>query len=396
MGKRRTTNTPARRSQRKRRQASTPLAQQQPYDNLMKSLFEGNEQEAINAFLPGAKYLETLNIEVLRTPMRVDCAYKVFYQGIEHLLHVEFESGSNSRMAARLHNYHASLHYKYDLPVISVIIYLFPAPMAESPYREMSVGLAIVTFHFRSIALWKEEASTYMQQHLVNLYPLLPAMANVDKVLLSQALEEMVQYYKDDETKLGEQLRWLGVLLRRADTVSLNDKEAVQEEMNVLDKLLEEDPYLQQKIATGVAKGIAKREAEIEALKREIEAWAARVQAEAEAKAAKAQAEAEAKAAKAQAEAEAKAAKAQAEAEAKAVKAQAEAEAKAQAAEAEVASLQKAAINIIRVRFPQAAHLAQQKIPYVNKVDALDLLIEQLVKAPSEETTLWLLNAILE
>ncbi len=396
MGKRRTTNTPARRSQRKRRQASTPLAQQQPYDNLMKSLFEGNEQEAINAFLPGAKYLETLNIEVLRTPMRVDCAYKVFYQGIEHLLHVEFESGSNPRMAARLHNYHASLHYKYDLPVISVIIYLFPGPMAESPYREMSVGLAIVTFHFRSIALWKEEASTYMQQHLVNLYPLLPAMANVDKVLLSQALEEMVQYYKDDETKLGEQLRWLGVLLRRADTVSLNDKEAVQEEMNVLDKLLEEDPYLQQKIATGVAKGIAKREAEIEALKREIEAWAARVQAEAEAKAAKAQAEAEAKAAKAQAEAEAKAAKAQAEAEAKAVKAQAEAEAKAQAAEAEVASLQKAAINIIRVRFPQAAHLAQQKIPYVNKVDALDLLIEQLVKAPSEETTLWLLNAILE
>ena len=69
--------------------------------------------------------------------------------------------------------------------------------MAKSPFREMSGDEEIVTFRFHTIALWKEEASMYLHEHLVNLYPLLPAMAHVDKLLLLQALEEMVQYYKD-------------------------------------------------------------------------------------------------------------------------------------------------------------------------------------------------------
>ena len=350
MPKHRRTNSNVIRPQRKRRRAILPLAQQQPYDNLMKSLFAGNEQQAINAFLPGAEYLETLNVEVLRTPMRVDCAYKIVYKHLDHILHVEFESGSNPRMAARLHNYHAHLHYTHDLPVISVVIYLFPTTMVKSPFREMSGDEEIVTFRFHTIALWKEEASRYLQQHLVNLYPLLPAMAHVDKSLLSQALEEMVQYYKDDETKLGEQLRWLGVLLRRADTVPLDDKEAVQEEMNMFNKLLEEDPYLQQKIATGVSKGIAKREIELEARKRELEAH----KRELEERAAKMQAE----------------------------------------AQSARASLENTAMHIVGGRFPQLLPLAQEKLPRIKAAERLGMLVEQLALAPNEETASWLLNTL--
>ena len=368
----------------KHRRADVSLTQQQPYDNLMKSLFAGNEQQAINAFLPGAKYLETLNIEVLRAPMRVDYAYKIFYKHLDHVLHVEFESGSNPRMGARLHNYHAHLHYTYDLPVISVIIYPFPTTMAKSPFREMSGDEEIVTFRFHTIALWKEEASRYLHEHRVNLYPLLPAMAHVDKLLLLQALEEMVQYYKDDETKLGEQLRWLGVLLRRAETLPLEDKETVQEELNMFNKLLEEDPYLQQKIATGVAKGIAerlpkeiakleaeqakreakleaKREEELEALKREIVARAAKMQAETEARAAKMQAEAEAK------EAEIRAAR---------------------------ASLENTALHIVEGRFPDLLPLAQEKLARVKTAEGLEIFITQLALAPNEETARWLLNTL--
>ncbi len=373
MPKHRRTNSSVIRPQRKRRRATLPLAQQQleqqqPYDNLMKSLFAGNEQQAINAFLPGAEYLETLNVEVLRTPMRVDCAYKILYKHLDHILHVEFESGSNPRMGARLHNYHAHLHYKYDLPVISVIIYLFPTTMVKSPFREMSGDVEIVTFRFHTIALWKEEASKYLQQHLVNLYPLLPAMAHVDKSLLSQALEEMVQYYKDDETKLGEQLRWLGVLLRRADTVPLDDKEAVQEEMNMFNKLLEEDPYLQQKIATGVSKGIAKREIELEARKRELEAHKRELEAH--------KRELEERAAKMQAEAEERAAKMQAE------------------AQSARASLENTAMHIVGGRFPQLLPLAQEKLPRIKAAERLGMLVEQLALAPNEETASWLLNTL--
>ncbi len=386
----------------KHRRADVSLTQQQPYDNLMKSLFADNEQQAINAFLPGAKYLETLNIEVLRTPMRVDYAYKIFYKHLDHVLHVEFESGSNPHMGARLHNYHAHLHSTHNVPVISIIIYPFPTTMATSPFREMSGDEEIVTFHFHTIALWEEEASKYLHEHRVNLYPLLPAMAHVDQTQLLQAIEEMVQYYKDDETKLGEQLRWLGVLLRRAEALPLEDKERVQEELNMFNRLLEEDPYLQQKIATGVAKGIAEKlpkEIDKEVAKREAEhAKREAEHAKREAEYAKQEAEREARY-KAEMEAlkrdiEARVAKIQAEAQAKEAKMQAEAQAKEAEAQAARASLENTALHIVEGRFPDILPLAQEKLPRVKTAEGLEIFITQLALAPNEETARWLLKAL--
>ena len=46
--------------------------QQQPYDNLLKSLLEGQEKQMLPYFVPDVEYLETLNVEVVRTPLRVD------------------------------------------------------------------------------------------------------------------------------------------------------------------------------------------------------------------------------------------------------------------------------------------------------------------------------------
>lgn len=53
------------------------VGKQQPYDSVLKSLVSGHEQEILAFFLPGAKYIETLDIEALRTPLRLDRVYKV-------------------------------------------------------------------------------------------------------------------------------------------------------------------------------------------------------------------------------------------------------------------------------------------------------------------------------
>jgi hypothetical protein len=55
--------------------------QQQPYDNLLKSFFKGQEKQMLPYFLPGAEYLSTLNVEVIRPPLRVDRVYRVKYKG---------------------------------------------------------------------------------------------------------------------------------------------------------------------------------------------------------------------------------------------------------------------------------------------------------------------------
>ncbi|HEV7235431.1 MAG TPA: hypothetical protein VGN15_04565, partial [Ktedonobacteraceae bacterium] len=52
-------------------------AQQQVYDNFLKSLFEGREKDILPYFLPDVEYLETLDIEAHRTTLRTDRVYKV-------------------------------------------------------------------------------------------------------------------------------------------------------------------------------------------------------------------------------------------------------------------------------------------------------------------------------
>lgn len=134
----------------------------------------------LNYFLAGIIYLATLDIEVMRTILRVDRVYKVLYKGIEHILHLEFETGSDPEMEVRLLDYHAYLHRKYHLPVISIIVYPFETKMAQSPWNEMSGEDIILTFHFQVFPLWKLSAAQFVREHAVVMYPLLPIMGDAN------------------------------------------------------------------------------------------------------------------------------------------------------------------------------------------------------------------------
>jgi len=83
-------------------------AMQQPYDNILKSLLENQEAEMIAEFCPGALFLEGLDIEVLRTPLRVDRVYRALIGSKQHIIHLEMETSANPRMGSRLANYHSA------------------------------------------------------------------------------------------------------------------------------------------------------------------------------------------------------------------------------------------------------------------------------------------------
>lgn len=247
---------------RKPRKRKEPTQeQQQPYDSLLKSLLEGHERELLPYFFSEAIYLDTLDIEVHRTTLRVDRVYKILYEGQEHILHLEFESGPDDDMDRRLLDYHAYLYRKYGLPVISVIIYPFRTTMATSPLRELSGAREILTFHFHVLPLWQLRAEQYVHAHEVLMYALLPAMEGANATLLGKAIDEMIEYYQGKEAQLGQELRWLGIILRRADIVPLEDKQVIEERLNMYDDLIERDPKMQRIRAESRAQGIAEGEA---------------------------------------------------------------------------------------------------------------------------------------
>lgn len=157
---------------KRRRQQS----QAQAYDTTLKTWVQEQARDILPVFLPGAMYEETLNVEIIRPAMRVDKVFKVMYRELDHILHLEFESGSDNDMPSRLLTYHAVLYQEHHLPVISMIVYPFRTRMAVSPWREMSREETLLTFHFLTLPLFTLDAERYVREHVLCMYPLLPTM----------------------------------------------------------------------------------------------------------------------------------------------------------------------------------------------------------------------------
>ena len=314
-------------------QKEPQLHQQQPYDSTLKSLLEDQAREMISVLLEEAVYLQELGGEALKPPLRADRVYLINYRGKLYILHIELETRADSEMPYRLLEYYGILHRKYKKPIISMVLYPFRTSLPESPLRVMSGDEELLVFHFSVIAFWKLQAREYLKKHAVSMYALLPTMDGAYYEVLSQALEEMKEWYVGQERRFAAHLLWFGTFLRRTDTVSPEDKRRIMQKMDKFDSLLEENPFVQKKAAEAEEKGRAE----------------GRVEGRAEGLV--------------------------------------EGEAKGKAE-----GLQKAVVTVIEGRFPPLAELAQQKVTEITDPELLGVLLRQAVSVSDEATAHWLLN----
>ena len=242
----------------------------QPYDNALKALMGDHAKEIIPEFLPEATVVSEKNSEIRQENLRADLVYLVDYENELQILNMELQTNSDSKMPARMLRYHVGLHLDYDLPVISVILYLFETSVPTSPYREKSGGKESLTFHYHVIALWKLDARKYIEKQAVYMYTFLPAMKGVNVALLKEAIDGMKQRYSSKE-HLARHLARFRTILIRSRMLSEADKQLVEEYMQYYDSLMDSDPYFQKRLDEKVEEKAAERAAEI-ASEREIKA----------------------------------------------------------------------------------------------------------------------------
>ncbi|MEO7018663.1 MAG: hypothetical protein ABI234_00745 [Ktedonobacteraceae bacterium] len=199
--------------------------------------------------------IEELTVEMLIPPRRGDRVYKVFYKGEWHILHCEFESSSNSKMDKRLLVYHVLLWEKYELPIISIIVYPFQVTTVSSPLKERDADGEILSFRYRTVLLWKEDARHYINTQAVPFYGFLPAMDEITDDLLLHAIDDMVNYYRDDQQLLRDELLCFRVLLERAHRLPADEMLRVERRIHMFDPLLEESPWVKGKMAESKARG---------------------------------------------------------------------------------------------------------------------------------------------
>ncbi len=217
----------------------------QVYDAGFKNWISEQAPHILPVLLPGAIYEATVDVQILRPPMRVDKAFKIVYNGEEHVLHVEFESGYDDELKSRLLVYNAILYRDHHLPVLTIVVYPFRTTMAKPPLRILSQKQPILTFLFKTLPLFKLDAADIVRQRHACLYPLVPTMKNVHADLIDQVMQELVQLYHDDEATLSQQFVLIQLLLERSSTLTRVKKEQIKRRLTVFEQLFEESPMIQ-------------------------------------------------------------------------------------------------------------------------------------------------------
>ena len=205
----------------------------------------------------------------------------------------------------------------------------------------MSGDRALINFEYHVLPLWELDAERYVRDHIVSMYPLLPTMKGASAELLSQAIQELAEHYKHDESRLARQLVWLGILLRRADTVAPLDKAKIEERLTMYERLWEEDPKIQkyvsdkseEKMKQGLEQGLE------QGLKQGLEQGLEQGRNQ-----------------------------------------------------GEIQASQKMVIEYVQHRFPTIAELALQRVTQIKRVDDLDKLFRLTISAPDEATARWAID----
>ena len=145
-------------------------------DQGIKALLDLRTEDVVSFALPTARYLGALPPDVATEPQLVlDSLYRIFYQGMDCAVNIEAQARADATMPRRMFEYGARASIVHQLPVISIVLWLFKGKTVPRPPYQMYAGNRLVaTWDFINIELYKLSASAIINAGVVGLLPLVP------------------------------------------------------------------------------------------------------------------------------------------------------------------------------------------------------------------------------
>lgn len=122
------------------------------------------------------------NVELALPVRPVDFLHRVEYDGQEYLLHIEFQLRHEANFPRRLCSYYGALTEQFDLPVLTLVLYLRPrqAPLPQA--YQVALGERVVNrFSYPVLRLWDYVVAIRSGKYR-ELAPLLLILVPDDKV----------------------------------------------------------------------------------------------------------------------------------------------------------------------------------------------------------------------
>jgi hypothetical protein len=164
-----------------------------PFDATLKEIVAPHPEEFAVVFrLPQVQPATALNIDLSTLSAATDVAIG-FGEPLQEIADINFQSGPDADVASRCHLYSAALHFRYQIPVRTILVLLRPKADAREIEGKLTyaAGQSSVEFRYEVVRMWRQPLEPFLQGG-VNLLPLAPLCKLPDDQPLDEALRGVV------------------------------------------------------------------------------------------------------------------------------------------------------------------------------------------------------------
>ena len=229
-----------------------------PYDNGTRRLMAICAQDLVDWLLPGAFCTGKLSDKFESFDIEADAMQETLFYDRLALVHVEFQSGSDTSMAQRLLEYLVMAYRRYKCPVISYVIYLRKCAVPTPPLvLTLPNGEECLRLNYKVIALWETPYEELLAKGLKGLIPLVPLAHNGKR---RDVVEELImRLLPAHDTVEKELLALLQLFTSLAFGVENEEsQEWLKRRFKVLNDILRETPAYQWILQEGREEGFLK------------------------------------------------------------------------------------------------------------------------------------------
>jgi predicted transposase YdaD len=231
-----------------------------PWDDIIKKLINTNPAAFVKWLVPNATFVRQLPLVLEHEDVYVDGLFELTVNGKTMLLHIEVQTYNDDEMDKRMLYYHVITWRKYNLPVLSCVIYLlFDGTICPSPMNlDVPTGEPSIHFFFRNIEMSRLSFDDVVQIKEVGILPLLPlTKGGATRTGINRMFQEIQRGQELDEIEKAA-LELIGYTLaalvfRRQ---SAADQQWLIRRFREMHDRLQESPIYQEILNEGLEKGL--------------------------------------------------------------------------------------------------------------------------------------------
>jgi len=230
-------------------------------DQGIKYLLQFDAANMLAYAVPGLQIERALPSEVTASPQLLpDTLFRGTYQGDLCNVNLEVQLQGDPTMPRRMFEDGSRVSTEYDLPVLSIVLWLEDKGTFPEPHYEMSIGKFIAaTWNYHSVKLFEIAARDIITSGVIGLLPLVPFTRDADLSTVEEAAKIVQTQTVQQKNELEGVLALFGARFYGADPIL-----ALFRRIGMNTEIIEQSPLFQMLTQKVVEK--AKVEARAEGL----------------------------------------------------------------------------------------------------------------------------------